>query len=42
VAVNCWLVLIDIEEDVGEITIELKFATAKVTVKLAVDCMDPD
>jgi hypothetical protein len=35
-------VLTGIEGDAGEIEIELKFAAAALTVKVADDCMDPD
>jgi hypothetical protein len=42
VAVNCWLVLTGIEEAAGEITIEVKFAAAALTVNVAVELKEPD
>jgi hypothetical protein len=40
--VNCWLVLTGIEEAAGEITIEVKFAAAALTVSVAVELKEPD
>lgn len=41
-AVNCWLVLTGIEGAAGEITMDVRFAAAALTVKVAVDCTEPD
>lgn len=39
---NCWLVLTAIDDDVGEIVIELKLLAAAVTVNAADPCTLPD